>query len=154
MADQLKTPGLDNGFQAAHADLLLSSFAKVTGRPLLDGADAEALYRAPFPVLSHSTDADPILTYGNLAAQDLWEMGWDQLIAMPSRLTAEPAHRGQRDAMFAEMRAKGFISNYAGVRISASGKRFEILNAVIWPLLGPDGRKLGEAATFKDYVFL
>lgn len=154
MAVQLKTPCLENGFQTAHSDLLLSSFAKVTGRRLLEGGGGEALYQAPFPVLSHNTDADPILTYGNLAAQKLWEMGWDQLTSMPSRLTAEPAHRGQRDAMFAEMRAKGFISNYAGVRISASGRRFEIRNAVIWPLLGPEGEKLGEAATFQDYVFL
>lgn len=150
----MQAPGSENGFQSAHARLLLSSFARVTGRPLLEAADAEALYHAPFPVLSHNTAADPVLTHGNTAAQELWEMGWDQLTALPSRLTAEPAHRDQRDAMFAEMRAKGFISNYSGVRISASGRRFEIRNAVIWPLLGPDGEKLGEAATFRDYVFL
>ena len=109
---------------------------------------------APFPVLSHNTAADPVLTYGNLAAQELWEMNWEQLTAMPSRLTAEPAHRVQRDAMFAEMRAKGFIENYQGVRISASGRRFEIRKAVIWPLVGRDGAKLGEAATFQDYTFI
>ncbi|WP_254604182.1 MEKHLA domain-containing protein [Leisingera sp. ANG59] len=70
---------------------------------------------------------------------------------MPSRPTAEPAHREQREAMFAEMRAKGFIEDYAGARISASGRRFEIRGALIWPLLAPDGEKLGEAASFRDY---
>ena len=150
----MQTPSPENSYQTAHADLLLTSFAQATDRPLLEGADAEALYRAPFPVLSHNTAADPVLTYGNLAAQSLWEMDWEQLTAMPSRLTAEPAHRGQRDAMFAEMRAKGFISNYTGVRISALGRRFEIRNAIIWPLLGADGGKLGEAATFRDFAFL
>ncbi|MFY0309288.1 MEKHLA domain-containing protein [Leisingera sp. D0M16] len=150
----MQAPGSENRYQSAHAELLLRSFAQVTGRALLEGADAEALYRAPFPVLSHNTAEDPVLTYGNLAAQRLWEMGWDQLTAMPSRLTAEPAHREQRDAMFAGMREKGFIENYAGVRISASGRRFEIRNAVIWPLLGPGGAKAGEAATFREYAIL
>ncbi|UWQ80719.1 MEKHLA domain-containing protein [Leisingera sp. S132] len=150
----MQVPGPQNSYQAQHAELLLSSFAKVTGRKLLESADAEALYHAPFPVLSHNTAADPVLTYGNLAAQVLWGMGWEQLTSMPSRLTAEPAHREQRDAMFAEMRAKGFIEDYAGVRISASGRRFEIRGAVIWPLLGPDGVKLGEAASFRDYRFI
>ncbi|WP_260008001.1 MEKHLA domain-containing protein [Leisingera sp. M527] len=154
MTDQMKEPCLENRFQDRHADLLLRSFAQATGRDLLDSVNAETLYRAPFAVLSHNTAADPVLTYGNLAAQSLWEMGWEQLTAMPSRLTAEPAHRGQRDAMFAEMRAKGFISNYTGVRISALGRRFEIHNAIIWPLLGADGGKLGEAATFRDFAFL
>lgn len=150
----MKAPGPENGYQAAHAELLLSSYTKATGHPLLEGADAEALYHAPFPVLSHNTAADPVLTYGNLAAQVLWEMGWEQLTAMPSRLTAEPVHREQRDVMFAEMRAKGFIEGYAGVRISASGRRFEIRGAVIWPLYGPGGEKLGEAASFREFSFL
>ncbi|MDC0656935.1 MEKHLA domain-containing protein [Leisingera sp. SS27] len=150
----MQVPGTDNSFQCGHAELLLRSYLQVVGRPLLEGADAEALYHAPFPVLSHNTAADPVLTYGNLAAQALWEMGWEQLTAMPSRLTAEPAHREQRDMMFAEMRAKGFIGDCAGVRISASGRRFEIRGAVIWPLLGPDGVKLGEAASFRDYRFI
>ncbi|OED47928.1 hypothetical protein AB838_15090 [Rhodobacteraceae bacterium (ex Bugula neritina AB1)] len=147
-------PNCRNDFRADHAGLMMTSFARLLERPLVDPATAEALYHAPFPVLSHSIDADPVLTYGNLAAQALWEMGWEQLTSMPSRLTAEPAHRSQRDAMFAEMRAKGFISNYAGVRISATGTRFEIRGAVIWPLLGAAGEKLGEAATFREYAFL
>ena len=118
------------------------------------GASAKDLYHANFPILSHNTAADPILTYGNLAAQNLWELQWEELTALPSRLTAEPAHRDTRDAMFAEMRSKGFIENYSGVRISASGKRFEIRNAVIWSLMDNQGQKVGEAAMFQDYEFL
>ena len=132
----------------------MASFSKLLAQKLVNPDSAKALYHAPFPVLSHNTAADPVLNYGNLAAQQLWEMGWDALTALPSRLTAEPAERAQRDAMFAELRDKGFIENYAGIRISATGKRFEIRNAIIWPLLGPGGVKVGEAATFRDYRFL
>ena len=147
-------PSVGNHFQAEHATLLLQSFETLIGRPLLNGGDARALYHAPFPVLSHDGAADPILTYGNLAAQSLWEMGWAELTSLPSRLTAEPAHRDQRDAMFARMRARGFVDDYTGVRISATGKRFEIRKAIIWPLLDRRGHKRGEAATFSEYEVL
>ncbi len=150
----MQEPSAGNGFQSAHASLLAGSFERILRRSLLAGADGAALYHADFPILSHDGADDPVLTYGNLAAQRLWEMGWDQLTAMPSRLTAEPGHRGQRAAMFEQMRAKGFIGNYAGVRISASGQRFEIRNAIIWPLLDEAGVKHGEAATFREYAYL
>lgn len=150
----MKAPCAENGFQAQHAALLAGSFRRILGRPLFEDTAAEALYHAPFPILSHDGAEDPVLTYGNLAAQSLWEMGWSRLTSIPSRLTAEPQHRSQRAGMFEQMRAKGFVEDYSGVRISASGKRFEIRNAVIWPLLDESGVKRGEAATFRDYAFL
>lgn len=150
----MQEPLAKNGFQAAHAELLAMSFQRLLQRPLLEGATAQALYQAPFPILSHDGAADPVLTYGNLAAQALWEMPWEKLTSMPSRLTAEPAHRDQRDAMFAQMRQKGVIENYAGVRISATGKRFEIQNAVIWTLFDAQGQKCGEAACFHRWQVL
>lgn len=145
----MKRPSPENQFQPAHAALMMTSYERLLGRSLAESA--EALYHSDAVVLSHDGTADPVLTYGNLTAQTLWEMDWDQLTTLPSRLTAEPAHQAQRDAMFAEMRAKGFIANYQGVRISASGQRFEIRNAVIWPLLDAHGVKHGEAATFGEW---
>ncbi len=150
----MQAPAPENAFQAAHAELIMSSFARLLGRPLLANADAKALYHADMIVLSHDGADDPVLTYGNLAAQRLWEMSWEALTSLPSRLTAEPTERALRDAMFAQMREKGFIEDYAGIRISATGKRFEIQNAVIWPLLDENGVKQGEAACFADYAFL
>ena len=73
----MQAPCAENGFQAGHAALLAGSFQRILGRPLLEDTSAEALYRAPFPILSHDGAEDPVLTYGNLAAQSLWEMGWD-----------------------------------------------------------------------------
>lgn len=154
MADQAATaPELDS----AHARLLSTSFKALLGRDLLpdslpDDADAlaRALYHAPQIILSHDTSDDPRLTYANRAAQALWEMSWDELIGLPSRKTAEPQHRGQRSAMFDDMRKKGFTENYEGVRISATGKRFMIQNAIIWTLFDDSGVKRGEAATFSD----
>lgn len=154
MANQtVGKPELDSD----HARLLTGSFKALLGREILPGslprdptALAQALYHAPQIILSHDTSDDPRLTYANKAAQALWEMSWGDLIGLPSRKTAEPKHRGQRSEMFDDMRRKGFTENYEGVRISATGKRFMIQNAIIWTLYDENGVKCGEAATFSD----
>lgn len=154
MADHTASaPELDSD----HARLLCVSFRSLLGRDLLPNGLpantnglAHSLYEAPQIVLSHDTSDDPRLTYANKAAQVLWEMTWKDLIGLPSRETAEPQHRGQRSAMFDDMRQKGFTENYEGVRISATGKRFLIQNAIIWTLFDEDGVRCGEAATFTD----
>ena len=42
--------------------------------------------------------------------------------------------------------AQGFIRDYAGVRIAASGRRFRIDDAVVWNLVDADGVRHGQAA--------
>jgi hypothetical protein len=147
-------PCKENGFQHDHAELLMTSFERLLGRPLVTPSNAEALYTAPFVVLSHNTADNPILTYGNAKAQALWELAWEELTSLPSRQTAEPGERAQRDVMFEQMRVHGFFENYEGIRVSSTGRRFMIKNAVIWTLTDPAGEKLGEAATFADYTYL
>ena len=90
-----------------------------------------ALFTAPFVVVSHGTQADPILNYGNHTALNLWEMTWEQLTQMPSRLTAEPMHRDERAPFMARVRSQGYVGGYRGVRISSSRKRFMIDDAII-----------------------
>ncbi|WP_282076994.1 MEKHLA domain-containing protein [Epibacterium ulvae] len=143
----MKEPSAANAFQAEQARLIVTSYQQVVGETF-PVAEPEELYHAPFAVLSHNTDADPVLTYGNLFAQELFEVRWGDLVTMHSKNTAEQVHRNERNRMFETMRAQGYIRNYQGVRISASGKRFEIQNATIWPLLDTEGKKQGEAAFF------
>jgi hypothetical protein len=142
-----------------HTRLLLDAFEQALHRPLMprsgdDGRDAEARYRAPFVVVSHGTEEDPILNYGNAAALALWETDWATLTRLPSRLTAEPVAREERAAMLERARRDGFIDNYAGVRLTASGRRFRIENAVVWNLADSQGRPAGQAASFADWHFL
>ncbi|GGE40796.1 MEKHLA domain-containing protein [Actibacterium pelagium] len=146
-------PAPENGYQADHAQLLLRSYQKCLWRPLLPqcGATfdvAKALFESSAVVLSHNGAADPILTYGNRAALELWEMDWDTLTQMPSRLTAEPEEREARAALLSSIRDNGYIDNYRGIRISATGKRFYIEDAVIWTLTDAAGHPCGQAATF------
>lgn len=139
------------------AGLLLSSFAKLIGRELVSRAgspldQAERLFRAPFIVVSHGTEADPILNYGNAAALALWEMTAVQFTQTPSRLTAEPMHRDERARLLARTRRDGFVDDYSGVRISATGRRFRIERAIVWNLIDANGNHRGQAATFSEWT--
>lgn len=95
-----------------------------------------------------------MLNYGNRAALALWEMPWDELTRTPSRLTAEPVAREERARLLAEVTAHGHIANYAGVRISKTGRRFRIQQAIVWNLLDEAGGHYGQAAMFDRWEFL
>lgn len=146
-----------NRYLLDHAGLLRRSYAERTGRDLVDPAlspeaAARALFLAPFALLSHGAGPDPLLTYANRVALDLFELTWAQALAMPSRLTAEAPGRAERDRLLAQVAATGCIEDYAGVRISRSGRRFRIRAATVWNLTGPDGRVVGQAASFARWV--
>lgn len=149
-------PGPDNNYLANHVALLLRSLKAVTGRDLIDPQTepletARQLYEAPFFVASHDTSGDPILTYGNRFAQELFKMSWDEFTSTPSRLTAEAPNREERAKLLAEVTSNSFIDNYSGVRISSTGNRFRIKKATVWNLIHSDGSHAGQAATFSNW---
>jgi hypothetical protein len=144
-------------FPVDHVQLLLDSFARLLGRELIerDGSaaeQAERLFQAPFVVVSHGTEADPVLNYGNAAALARWEMSWDELTRTPSRLTAEPVHRDERARLLARTREHGFVDDYSGIRIAKTGRRFRIEQAIVWNLTDEAGRHRGQAATFDRWT--
>ena len=112
------------------------------------------IFHAPFVVVSHGTEADPVLNYGNAAALALWEMSWEELTSTPSRLTAEAPNREERARLLAAVTARGFIDDYSGVRISKTGRRFRIARATVWNLISENGRPCGQAAMFNRWEFL
>jgi hypothetical protein len=146
-------------FVAAHTACLAGSLKKWTGRDLLPGVFdpvelAEKVFEAPFVLVSHGTEADPVLNYGNAAALALWEMPWDELTRTPSRLTAEAPNREERAKLLETVTARGFIDDYSGVRISKTGRRFKISRATVWNLLADDNQPCGQAAMFAQWEFL
>ena len=143
----------------AHTRVLARSFRKWTGRDLLPGLFnplglSHHIFEAPFILVSHGTEDDPVLNYGNQAALDLWEMSWDELTRTPSRLTAEAPNREERARLLAQVSQHGFIDNYSGVRISKTGRRFRIDNAIVWNLLTDKGEHYGQAAMFDRWDFI
>lgn len=151
----------ESEFVRSHSDVLANSYRRITGRSLFPGALeiqglelAQRLYEAPFVVVSHGTQADPILNYGNATAQRLWELTWDELTSMPSRLTAEAPLREERARLLAAVTSRGFIDDYTGIRITRSGRRFRISRATVWNLVTPDGQPYGQAALFSEWTWL
>ena len=143
----------------AHVKILARSFKHFTGRDLLPenlsaAETAEQLFMAPFVIVSHGTEADPVLNYGNRAALTLWETAWNEFTRTPSRLTAEAPNREDRARLLAAVTRHGFIDDYAGVRISKTGRRFKISRATVWNLLQMDGKYYGQAAMFSQWEFL
>lgn len=129
---------------------IAASYERLLGRPLVETEDdvVSALWNAPRVILAHGTQPDPIFCFGNRAALDCFETDLDSLLAMPSRLSAEAPLREERQALLDRVAEHGFIDDYAGVRISANGRRFRIEKAVVWTVSDQAGVRIGQAATF------
>ena len=69
-------------------------------------------------------------------------------MALPSRLSAEAPDRAERQALLERVSARGFIDDYAGVRVRPTGERFRIESATVWNLIDEDGVRRGQAAAF------
>src|SRR6185312_6022247 len=143
----------------AHSTILARSYRQFTGRDLLSGLFnppglSKNLFTAPFVMVSHGTEADPVLNYGNAAALTLWGMTWEELTRTPSRLTAEAPLREERARLLAAVTERGFIDDYSGVRISKTGRRFRISQATVWNLVTERGEPCGQAAMFDQWEFV
>lgn len=138
-----------------HVKLLCSSFKKWTGASLFESANLpHDLYHAPFALVSHGTEADPVFNYANLKAQELWELDLHKFTQLPSRLSAEPILHDVRDKFMKEVTNNGFVSHYDGIRVSSTDKRFMIKNTTVWNVVDENGKYYGQAAMFAEWVFL
>lgn len=152
-------PGWMEPFLIEWIQQLLDSHCHWIGRHLIDRAgtateQAQRLFHAPFVVVSHGMEQDPLLNYGNQAALDLWEMPWEQLVGTPSRRTAEPVNQDERDRLLRLVREQGYCDQYCGVRISAAGRRFLVEGALVWNVLDREGMHRGQAAMFSRWTRL
>jgi hypothetical protein len=113
---------------------------------------AQWLYEdAPIAVLAHSTEAIPCFIYANRAAQGCFEYDWDELVGLPSHLSADDADRAERQRLLDAVARDGFATNYRGLRIAKSGRRFWIEDGILWQLVEPSGRLRGVAASFSQW---
>lgn len=159
-ANQRRVPPLsfedilkDLRFDRDFFDLLTGSFQRLVNRPLVtaDMTPHTLFYETPFAVLAHDGGADPRFIYANQSALDCFGYRLDELIGLPSRLSAEAPERAERQRLLDAVARDGFIPDYRGIRITKSGQRFWIENAIVWQLIGEDGQLHGQAATFANW---
>lgn len=141
-----------NDAQRCQFALIADSYERLTGRALIDST--EHLWDTPRVIVAHGMEDDPVFFYGNQMALQVFEMDFATFTRLPSRFSAEPVNREERAWLLARVSRDGFIDDYAGVRISASGKRFRIEHAVVWNLIDTDDRCHGQAATFDHWTSL
>lgn len=136
---------------------LLNSYENRLNRALIERKSdleeqAKSLFLAPFVVVSHGTENDPIFNYGNQIALDLWEISFLDLLKTPSRKTVKDTiSEVERAKMLDTAKKKGYIDNYQGIRISSTGRLFKIENAIVWNITNAQGIYLGQAATFAEW---
>ena len=139
--------------------LLLDSYKKLLGSELIPRQgtpeeQAKTLFFAPFVVASHGRESDPIYNYGNQVLLDLWERDWEDLRKMPSRLSAEPILREERQRILEATGTQGYFKDYQCVRISRTGKRYKIADVTLWNILDELGNYCGQAATFSQWCLI
>jgi len=139
---------------------LLNSYRHWAGEDLIElpggggGGDddarrARALFEAPLAVLAHDTRPDPLCVYANAAALAAFELTLSEAASFATSRTVEPAAREERSAALARAAEAGLLSGYRGMRVSTTGRRFQIEDGRIWTVLDDDGRRVGLAASFR-----
>ena len=142
-----------------HVWLLHCSLKELTGIELIEGATHkktvwDGLKHAAFAVVSHGTEDDPIFNYANPKALELFEMDLDTFTKLPSRMSAELPNREERAHLLDAVNTQGYIDNYTGIRISATGRRFFIKKAIVWNLLDEYDVYRGQAAMIPNWEYL
>ncbi len=151
-------PAGNNGYCCGHVSILLESYYQLTGLMIdFEGqpeTSAKGLFNAPFALISHGIEAEPVFNYANKTAMQLFDMTWDEITTLASQYSAEQPDREQRSQLLREVKSKGYIEDYSGVRIAKGGRRFYIEQATVWNLTDADGAYYGQAAMFNHWHFL
>lgn len=137
------------------AQAILDSHRDRVGSELVERSgsaeeDALRLRELDAVVLSHDGGDDPVFVYANNAAAALWRMSIEELIGMPSRLSAPPERREERAGMLADAASTGVLRGYSGERIAKDGTRFVIEDATLWTVDGYPDRP-GQAVVFSRW---
>ncbi len=112
---------------------------------------SQRLYNLPIPVIAHDNQTDPYITYVNCLGLTLWCRRWEEMVGIPSRLTAPPDEQIERKSALSQALKQESLINYQAIRIDSNGHRFAISNGRIWSIFNQEGIRLGQAATFTNW---
>lgn len=103
---------------------------------------------APYSLLAHGKSADPCFIYANQSALRSFKYSREEILLLPSRLSAATPERQERQNMLTRLNTEGIVFGYSGIRITREGEAFNIYRGVIWQLTDRQGMSLGQAALF------
>ena len=134
--------------------LLLESHQRLFQRPLVRSNGIRLAAQELFvldQVVCHDGSEDPRFLYANRAALQLFNRNWEQMVGMPSRLSASANQRLSRREQLELARRQDKLENYSGVRVNSQGRRFQIRGARIWSLIDQERHYSGQAACFSQW---
>lgn len=152
-------PKKENSYLEDYIQLVTNSLKDLANIEIVDFSlsteeQAKQVFEADYVLLSHNASDDPTFIYANQTALNLFEMTWEEFIGMPSRYSAEADERGTREAFLKEVKLKGYSSNYSGIRISKTGRRFRIKDVLLWNVFDSSGKRIGQAAMFDKFEYI
>ncbi len=152
-------PSSDNSYLKDYIHQITNSLKELANIEIVDSTlsleeQAQQVFNANYVLLAHNGSNDPVFNYANQTALNLFEMSWDEITSMPSKYSAESDERGQREKFINEVTEKGYSKDYSGIRISKTGKRFEIKNVILWNVYDAENNRIGQAAMFDEYEYL
>lgn len=103
---------------------------------------------APYSLLAHGKSADPCFIYANQSALECFKYSREEILQLPSRLSAATPDQQERQNMLMRLNTEGIVLGYTGTRITRDGEAFNIYQGVIWQLTDRQGMLLGQAALF------
>ncbi|NLR77116.1 MEKHLA domain-containing protein [Chitinophaga eiseniae] len=121
------------------------------GLPTPSGITARTQWlheEAPYSILAHGTGTDPHFIYANQFALSCFKYNTAELLQLPSRLSAAPQDRSERERLLQDVSLNGIAYHYTGPRVDKYGNTFTIYDGVVWRLTNPDGSPFGQAALF------
>lgn len=92
--------------------------------------------QAPYSLLAHGGGVDPVFIYANHCAQQCFGYSFDEFIALPSRLSASPVDRAERQQLLDKTTRQGIAQGYQGLRVDKFGNAFTIYDCAVWQIPG------------------
>jgi len=133
------------------------SFLRLSGKPLYAppgaAAPGAAVYQwlheeAPYGILAHNTATDPRFIYANKHALASFKYSPEEILTVPSRLSASEQDRPERQRMLEIVLRDGIVYNYSGPRVDKYGDSFTIYDGIVWQLRNANNEVWGQAALF------
>ena len=100
-----------------YVNYILRSYKHFYGDNLLDlyrnsdieHEEAERLFYFQNPLIAHDIQDEPCLNYANFCALKLWAFNWDEMMGMPSHLTAPDSESNARNLILSHVDKHGAI---------------------------------------------
>lgn len=137
---------------------IFKSFEYWLKHPLIEEVEdspeaiAQALFEAPFVLVSQDAEPDPISNYANRMALEQFDLDWEVLTQMPSRYSTQPIGREERKQLSLAVRRKGFLPHFHMDLSMRSGQDFLIEDCTLWYVLDEQQKPCGQATIYSQWT--